>query len=1177
MFRHESCDEALGDTGSQDEHSKDTVSFAFSLGVAGLLHIIHNASNDLGAAMVHFDAQVDRLSVLAKFVRERHTQQRLLAKCFPDTMPGASQMREMLRTFHAHCYRNRWSTVARCALEMDRVLPALQSGWNLVKYMEAPDTHDVVLQQVNATIVDPFFEGYLRLLRGFGETVLHLISWAESCPCHWHLLKSHGWRASEASAEQASLLSCPFRGRRAAELAAGDFMQELGSLCSMQFAELSSKLPAQLTDAQRRELLHDYELGRSYLLTVFVLKLSHWQCMPWRAAALAYPEVDRARTIWPEVVYVAEHGTLHEKESLQVLLEEPVFSEGTLWHEGSDLCAVEHFMAVVGGLALTPTAERRIEGQHAKTQRASKKAPNHSPAYISVQLRSADMRWRACANPHEFVSTLAPLVHKCRTYKGTARQVLLCRHPAFHTKASRDKVLRDALYRADSHSMHMHLDPDSFRIRQMSSLDAEPGQALPLREGSPLGEMMRALVLEHVMQRIQFLREKEADGELIFACCYNKVAFSLLFQQLTQPQKLAGPGRGTPPQDVFFEKLRLSRASTANGGCGALGESSRLFFKLLPLALSRMNRLRSDRERSLRPSDLAITMLRPVLIDREAKIVYVDSSAMNIHTQTSALGVEGVPVVLSLSSLTLAQLNELSYFFSDTALAYVPEPSHCISQHISRHDFHQAISAVVAAGRGGLLHPQPILREALQTLVEHEIITSVPHKLLDRAQGLAIAHVLRDVKKVTAADPLPPMQQTRWQLLQTLEAEGWTVRVEAPRVCRNRPAYDHSAPVRDIFLPLSAHGPVCARVYLLALATASEHGKHVPHGAKADVYQHILQACEGVPPGLLRPSRPRFREVPAESEWLDAPIAPKRAGRPRRAPQRAVPQLHGALANHEAEPAVLRDVPDHEAEPAVLSDVPDHESEPEVLNDVPDHDAEPAVLDDEPDQAEEDGDSMGGCAQRSRSQSSSGSSSTSSNSRSSSSSSSSSSTSSCAAQSRPDDGPDPPAAPPPEAVQEAEAAAVVASEPEPDGGLGAAAVDRSLLETTFFWKGSRFTTIWGPEREAIGMEANCCHPDHRHCRRSLRYARYGGKEDTILCLKWWLLQARHHEDRESHIRTCSFRPDGPLPSSAELDRQELGHETRARARQPDTSARPPKRTRVAEAAAPSSSGAQGSS
>ena len=107
-----------------------------------------------------------------------------------------------------------------------------------------------------------------------------------------------------------------------------------------------------------------------------------------------------------------------------------------------------------------------------------------------------------------------------------------------------------------------------------------------------------------------------------------------------------------------------------------------------------------------------------------------------------------------------------------------------------------------------------------------------------------------------------------------------------------------------------------------------------------------------------------------------------------------------------------------------------------------------------------------------------------------------------------------------------------------EGDAVARAGGGALLESTFFWKQCRFTTIWSPQREAIGYEVSCRHPAHETCRRSMRFHKHGGEQMTLLCLKWWLLQASHFPDRAGHIRSCPFRPE-TLPSSEELEAQEL--------------------------------------
>ena len=82
----------------------------------------------------------------------------------------------------------------------------------------------------------------------------------------------------------------------------------------------------------------------------------------------------------------------------------------------------------------------------------------------------------------------------------------------------------------------------------------------------------------------------------------------------------------------------------------------------------------------------------------------------------------------------------------------------------------------------------------------------------------------------------------------------------------------------------------------------------------------------------------------------------------------------------------------------------------------------------------------------------------------------------------------------------------------------------------------------------VGWEATCRDPKHREdtaCRRSLRFARHGGRENVLRKLKWWLLESYDYDTRKDHVTACPWVPllgEDYLPSTAELERRNLRYD-----------------------------------
>ena len=104
----------------------------------------------------------------------------------------------------------------------------------------------------------------------------------------------------------------------------------------------------------------------------------------------------------------------------------------------------------------------------------------------------------------------------------------------------------------------------------------------------------------------------------------------------------------------------------------------------------------------------------------------------------------------------------------------------------------------------------------------------------------------------------------------------------------------------------------------------------------------------------------------------------------------------------------------------------------------------------------------------------------------------------------------------------------------PGGGGGVVA------EGTFLWKTFKFTEVKNEVFEVVGFEVSCHIQAHKHrgprCSRTLRFKRYGGRDLTERCLKWWCVQGFDMEK----CATCPahkgqpYKPDGEPPSTQAL-------------------------------------------
>lgn len=200
-----------------------------SLGVPGMMHVCHNATNGLRKSFVHLEEMLMKLKKLARMLRVKETQDRVLATCFASGL-GLGFASE-IRRFHAEVYFERWHTVANCTTCILQLEVALRSCWTVKKYLAGTDKHsklvlkagtddehDSGLALIDEAVNSPFFCRYMHMLSHISDVQTIAVRWVNGCSCHW------GLDVEEYPLKFQQLwLSCPLRGRRCHDMAAGEF------------------------------------------------------------------------------------------------------------------------------------------------------------------------------------------------------------------------------------------------------------------------------------------------------------------------------------------------------------------------------------------------------------------------------------------------------------------------------------------------------------------------------------------------------------------------------------------------------------------------------------------------------------------------------------------------------------------------------------------------------------------------------------------------------------------------------------------------------------------------------------------------------------------------------------------------------------------------------------------
>ena len=243
------------------------------------------------------------------------------------------------------------------------------------------------------------------------------------------------------------MLTCPFRGRRAAELANNELVQLVEGYLRKGAADLLVGLPSDLPLPARTELVLGFESARSHIMFALSLRLGHWQSAPWSLCAVAHHR--------HEVLVAALRAGLEcrHPHSFCMAFQRPgLRAEAVAVVNGNAALSECHELAeYVGTLRMVPTAERRVEGLHARIHKMTIAAPHAKVPYLSFGLRCQEMSAALSEKP-ALIEDLAKHLEVVRS-SHVLKELDFGAHPAAQA-AQRPKHYWPIIYRCDAASQY---------------------------------------------------------------------------------------------------------------------------------------------------------------------------------------------------------------------------------------------------------------------------------------------------------------------------------------------------------------------------------------------------------------------------------------------------------------------------------------------------------------------------------------------------------------------------------------------------------------------------------------------------------------------------------------------------------------------------------------------------
>ena len=386
--------------------------------VPGMLHIISNCIlQSHQHSMHHWNTYLAQLRNISNFLSKRWERQAIQAEM---RSKGATQEEERLLDKDVPTVTAwRWGCVYHL---LKRLLPlrgVLRSycqtrGRRSKTHNDAADDDDDVDQGLlQESICSECFWAYSRMLLCMHAVLDDVTAWCEGCPCHTEhgLGRSEGFeiRDGPLGAEQQDLStgrgyayvlgwvrnkvmhsSCPMRGRRSSELAAGDLQQLLKERISSQSVSLQAWLTESLTPDERTTLIHDFTEGLNQIAVVLDLKMRFWGQLPWKLCALGHVDQTKAQAVALEIIEAFESNPSDSGVQHRVTQDFLGPNSGQLRQElecfsrGQPLQSLPRLTERIVGLVGIPVVERWVERQHSTVKAAPGPYPDTSYAGTNI-------------------------------------------------------------------------------------------------------------------------------------------------------------------------------------------------------------------------------------------------------------------------------------------------------------------------------------------------------------------------------------------------------------------------------------------------------------------------------------------------------------------------------------------------------------------------------------------------------------------------------------------------------------------------------------------------------------------------------------------------------------------------------------------------------------------------
>ena len=410
---------------------QDSYLFPSAMPIAGLEHISNNMTKEMHSHLSHWDVYYRQVQNLASLLVRRWRRERFITSCLTGTPLGEYAWK--LRNWSANLFEHRW----HCA----RYLGAggsLDSGKSDVG--TSVGGFDPALAE--ATLSDRLFPVYCRFMLKLEQVPYHLAQWSKGCPCHDFIrIGKKSDKNLALSLHYGNSQACPLAGKRAAEVATDKvqgILEELLGTC------VHDALVADhgLQPHQMKVLMVDADAAKAALVCQVVLKMDHWQRLPWLLCGLAHWDQEKVqRTAAKAVEAMQKHAPEAFSSLTAPWMREPLYSDlkavaaGTLLVPNASMA----FRKAVSSLFWVPINESCMK--HASASKAARMATNLGPVAVSLsnRWRHLNAKLSESAQSSQFMTSLLKALDLARDPRVAAEKLGLLKHPLVAAALSSDE------------------------------------------------------------------------------------------------------------------------------------------------------------------------------------------------------------------------------------------------------------------------------------------------------------------------------------------------------------------------------------------------------------------------------------------------------------------------------------------------------------------------------------------------------------------------------------------------------------------------------------------------------------------------------------------------------------------------------------------------------------------